>query len=98
MNRQMNMSSSLTQRGRTRLKQGQQYVDAMIGLIDVQQALLVALWNGLSSQDNIMQILEVLAMLQVGANAVKQLRELANAPRELNYCSGCQYHACRHIF
>lgn len=36
-----------------------------------------------------MQILEVLAMLQVGANAVKQLRELANAPRELNYCSGC---------
>ncbi|KAA6339178.1 MAG: hypothetical protein EZS28_052633, partial [Streblomastix strix] len=73
----------VTTKGRTRLEQGDQYADAMTGLIDAQQALQVAMENGLGGHNNIEQIAHAYAMLCVGANAVAQLRELANAPREL---------------
>ncbi|KAA6360572.1 MAG: hypothetical protein EZS28_043901 [Streblomastix strix] len=73
----------VTPKGRTRLEQGDQYADAMTGLIDAQQALLVAMESGIGGHSNIEQIAHAYAMLCVGANAVAQLRELANAPREL---------------
>ncbi|KAA6357448.1 MAG: hypothetical protein EZS28_047024, partial [Streblomastix strix] len=69
-------------KSRTRLEQDDQYADAMTGLIDAQQALLVAMENGISGHNNIEQIAHAYAMLCVGANAVAQLRELANSPRE----------------
>ncbi|KAA6381235.1 MAG: hypothetical protein EZS28_023241 [Streblomastix strix] len=73
----------LTPKGRTRLEQGDQYLDLMTGLIDAQQALLVVMENGLSGQNNIEQIAHAYAVLCVCANAVVQLRKLANAPRKL---------------
>ncbi|KAA6330812.1 MAG: hypothetical protein EZS28_053452, partial [Streblomastix strix] len=73
----------VTSKGKTRLEQGEQYADAMTGLIDAQQTLLVAIENGLSGQNNVEQIVHAQAMLCVGANDVAQLRELANAPKEL---------------
>ncbi|KAA6327087.1 MAG: hypothetical protein EZS28_053861, partial [Streblomastix strix] len=73
----------ITPKGRTRLEQGDQYADAMTGLIDAQQALLVAMENGLGGHNNVEQIAHAYVMLCVGANAVAQLRELANARREL---------------
>ncbi|KAA6388163.1 MAG: hypothetical protein EZS28_016307 [Streblomastix strix] len=73
----------VTLKGRTRLEQGDQYSDAMTELIDAQYALLVAMENELSGHNNIEQVAHVYAMLCVGANAVAQLRELANTPKEL---------------
>ncbi|KAA6401171.1 MAG: hypothetical protein EZS28_003298 [Streblomastix strix] len=75
-------------KGRTKLKQGDQYAEAMTGLIDAQQALLVATENGLGGNNNIEQIAHAYAMLCVGANAVAQLREFANAPSELRGIEG----------
>ncbi|KAA6386682.1 MAG: hypothetical protein EZS28_017789 [Streblomastix strix] len=73
----------ITPKGRTRLEQGDQYADVMAGLIDAQQALLVSMENVLGGHNNIEYISPAYAMLCVGANAVAQLKELANAPREL---------------
>ncbi|KAA6367605.1 MAG: hypothetical protein EZS28_036869 [Streblomastix strix] len=78
----------VTPKSRTRLEQGDQYADAMTGLIDAQQALLVAMESGIGGHNNIEQIAHLYAMLCVGANAVAQLRELANAPRELRVVVG----------
>ncbi|KAA6399186.1 MAG: hypothetical protein EZS28_005293 [Streblomastix strix] len=80
----------VTPKGRTRLEQGGQYADAMTGLMDAQQALMVTMENGLGGHNNVEQIAHAYAMLCVGANAVAQLRELANAPRELRgVVEGC---------
>ncbi|KAA6380720.1 MAG: hypothetical protein EZS28_023751 [Streblomastix strix] len=73
----------VTPKGRTRLEQGDQYADAMTRLIDSQQTLLIAMENGLSGQNKIEQIAHAYAMLRVCVNAEAQLKELANAPREL---------------
>ncbi|KAA6362366.1 MAG: hypothetical protein EZS28_042108 [Streblomastix strix] len=73
----------VTPKGRTRLEQGDQYIDTMNGLIGAQQALLVAIENRLGGHNNIQQIAHAHAMLCVGANAVAQLRQLVNVPKEL---------------
>ncbi|KAA6320284.1 MAG: hypothetical protein EZS28_054706, partial [Streblomastix strix] len=57
-------------KGKTRLKQKDQYADAMTALLDAQQDLLVAMKNWLVGHDNIEQITHEYAMLCVGANAV----------------------------
>ncbi|KAA6363914.1 MAG: hypothetical protein EZS28_040561, partial [Streblomastix strix] len=73
----------VTPKGRTKLEQGYQYADPMTALIDAQRAQLVAMQDGLGGHNNIQWIAHAYAMLCVGANAVAQLRELANAPRKL---------------
>ncbi|KAA6387402.1 MAG: putative Transposon Ty3-G Gag-Pol polyprotein [Streblomastix strix] len=70
-------------KGRTRQEQGDQYADAMTGLIDAQHALLVAMENEFGGHNNIEQIAHAYAMLCMGTNAVEQLRELVNAPKVL---------------
>ncbi|KAA6398568.1 MAG: hypothetical protein EZS28_005906 [Streblomastix strix] len=70
-------------KARTRLEHAEQYAIAMTGLIDAQQALLVTMMNGLGCYDNVKQLIHIYSMLSVGANAVAELRELGNAPREL---------------
>ncbi|KAA6394586.1 MAG: hypothetical protein EZS28_009890 [Streblomastix strix] len=72
----------ITSKSRTKLEQGVKYVDAITGLIDVLQALLVAIENVLECNNNIEQVARAFAMLCVGTNAVEPLRELANAPKE----------------
>ncbi|KAA6373835.1 MAG: hypothetical protein EZS28_030638, partial [Streblomastix strix] len=69
-------------RRRTMLEQDNLYSDAIFELIDEQQALRIAIENVLDGHNNIEQITYAYAMLYIGAHAVMQLRELANAPRE----------------
>ncbi|KAA6355034.1 MAG: hypothetical protein EZS28_049439 [Streblomastix strix] len=73
----------ITPKGRTRLEQGDQYADAMTGLMEAQQVLLVAMENGISGHNNVEQIAHTYEMLDVGSNAVALLRKLAYAPKEL---------------
>ncbi|KAA6368568.1 MAG: hypothetical protein EZS28_035905, partial [Streblomastix strix] len=70
-------------KARTRLEHAEQYAVAMTGLIDAQQALLVTMMNELGCYDNVKQLIHIYSMLGVGTNAVAELRELGNAPREL---------------
>ncbi|KAA6354733.1 MAG: hypothetical protein EZS28_049739, partial [Streblomastix strix] len=78
----------VTPKGRTRLGQVDQNAEAMTGLIDAQQALLVAMEKGLGGHNNVEQKVHAYAMLRVGTNAVAQPRELANAPSELREIVG----------
>ncbi|KAA6382241.1 MAG: hypothetical protein EZS28_022232 [Streblomastix strix] len=55
----------------------------MMELIDAQQALLLALENGLFGKDNIEQKAHAFAILYARANSVAQLSEHANATWEL---------------
>ncbi|KAA6371262.1 MAG: hypothetical protein EZS28_033211, partial [Streblomastix strix] len=55
----------VTSKGRTRLEQGDQFADARIGLLEAQQALLVAMENELGGHNNIELIAYAYAMLCV---------------------------------
>ncbi|KAA6309244.1 MAG: hypothetical protein EZS28_056550, partial [Streblomastix strix] len=53
----------VTPKGKTKLELEDQYSDAMTGIIDAQQALIVAMENGLGGHNNVEQIEHAYAML-----------------------------------